>query len=91
MEIYAALNYSVGAIGICKAIRGAEACETKFEIAQTLLQDCTGFSGTVLGKRSAGHFVFKCSTYACYWRNTSEKLDGEHRYMAGGVNYKIVA
>lgn len=37
MGIYAALDYLVGAIRICKAKRGAQVYETQFKTAQTVL------------------------------------------------------
>lgn len=44
--------------------------EIKFKTAQTNLQDCTEFSGTVLAQLAASHFMFQCTKYACRWRTT---------------------
>lgn len=54
MAIYAALDYSVGAIRTFKAIRSAQLCETKRKTTQTDFQECT-FFGVVLEQRSASH------------------------------------
>lgn len=67
--ISATLDYLVGAIRICKPLCSTQARETKFKNTQNLLQDFTGFSGTVREQRGTRQFVFKCAKYASRWLN----------------------
>lgn len=47
LGIYTALEYSGGAVRICKAIPSVQVCETKLKTARAALENCTGFFGTV--------------------------------------------
>lgn len=88
--MYATLDCSVGATKICKTIRSAQVCETKFKTAWTVFQDCTWFPGTVREQRKASHFVFNCPKFPYLCCNTLEQLDGGCRDMAGGAAIKYV-
>lgn len=61
-------DYLGSTVSTCKAVRNAQVRQSEIKTGKTISQDYTGSSGTVRDQRTAGHFVLKCTKFACRHR-----------------------